>query len=94
MNVPVHLARFRVGAAERNEFAGRRNPIFWRGETHAIGADAVPRGRVDSAVLHEFFAGRASVAVAFGIEGEMSRENVPSFRLDLSITGMNGLIAL
>ncbi len=65
------------------------NPIWWRGKI-ACGADAAPRGRVGSAVLHQFLASRACVAVAFGVEGEIVARERSVCPVD---QGMNSLIA-
>jgi hypothetical protein len=71
VNVPWDLAGLRAGAAMRLELARVAIQFGSAVKSHAVGADAAPRGRVDSAVLHQFFASRACVAVAFGIEGEI-----------------------
>jgi hypothetical protein len=53
VNVPWDLAGLRAGAAMRLELAHVAFQFGGAVKSHAIGADAAPRGRVDSAVLHQ-----------------------------------------
>ena len=69
--MPRDLAGFRSRAATRLEFASVAIQFAGAVRSQAIGADAAPRRRVDSAELHQFLARRACEAVVFGIEDEV-----------------------
>src|SRR3984885_13903168 len=92
VQIPRDLAGDRVRAALRFEFADFAIQFAGAIEPCPLGRDAAWWGCVGAPKLDQFLACGAHVTAALGIEGEAARDNVPSVRLDLSKTGMSGVI--
>jgi hypothetical protein len=87
-----NLAGDRMRAATWLEFTNVTILLAGAIEACAFGGDAGPWGSVGPPELDQLFARRARISVPFGIESKVGARIFPSVRMDLSKTGMCGVI--